>query len=247
MLSAMKRVPAPETIPLRVIGRIESCFRQKFATPRQPHLAPGSTARLSIDPALLPEHSLKGLEEFSHVWLIFHFHLNTNKIFRPKIHPPRLKGKTIGVFATRSPHHPAAIGLTLARLERIEGGVLSLSGIDLIDGTPILDVKPYIPQYDSVPSAAAGWTQRLPPNDMDVAFGAGALRDLGRADDPVALKSLITDILRHDPRNVRDRSQMREGKELAFLLHDCDVRFHIRGRTATVTAVEHGATRPPRR
>lgn len=234
-------------IPVRVIGVLESCFRQKFATPRQPHLVPGSTARLRLDADLLPEHSLDGLSEFSHVWLLFHFHLNTNKTFRPKIHPPRLKGKTIGVFASRSPHHPTPIGLTLARLEKVEGDTLYLAGIDLIDGTPILDVKPYIPLYDSVPHAKAGWTEKVPPFQMEVRFTAGALKDLSSAAKPAALESLITDVLRNDPRNMRDRSQMREGKELAFLLEDCDVHFHIKGSTATVIAIEYGATRPPHR
>lgn len=234
-------------IPVRVIGVLESCFRQKFATPRQPHLAPGSTARLRLDSDLLPEHSLDGLCEFSHVWLLFHFHLNTNKTFRPKIHPPRLKGKTVGVFATRSPHHPSPIGLTLARLEKIEGDTLYLAGIDLIDGTPIIDVKPYIPQYDSVPSAKAGWTERVAPHEMEVRFTAEAKRDMAGGARPGAFEALVRDVLSHDPRNTRDRSQMKDGKELAFLLEDCDVRFHIRGRVATVTAVERGATRSPHR
>lgn len=246
-VSISRKKPAAETVPLRVIGRLESCFRQKFATPRQPHLAPGSTARLKIDPDLLPEHSLSGLEEFSHVWLIFHFHLNTNKIFLPKIHPPRLKGGTIGIFASRSPHHPAPVGLTAARLNRVEAGVLHLSGVDLVDGTPIFDVKPYIPRYDSIPSAAAGWTRRVPDDTMDVVFSPAALADLGHAADPAALKGLIVDILSHDPRNARDRAQMKEDKELAFLLNDCDVRFRVRGRTATVASLEHGSRRAPHR
>ena len=104
---------------LRPIGLIESCFREKFGTPRQGALVPRAPARLRIRPEFIPEQSLVGLSEFSHVWLIFHFNLNTNKAFLSKIHPPRLQGKTMGVFASRSPHRPCPIGLTLARLKAV--------------------------------------------------------------------------------------------------------------------------------
>src|SRR3989338_8020306 len=122
----------PEAPGLKIIGVLESCFQEKFGTPRQPHLVPGSFARLKIYPEYAPEHSLSGLSEFSHVWLLSWFHLATNKSFHPKIHPPRLKGGKIGVFASRSPHRPNPVGLSLTKLERVEKDTLYLSGIDLI-------------------------------------------------------------------------------------------------------------------
>ena len=226
------------SIPMKVIGTLESCFRRKFGTPRQGHLVPTSTAKLKIKAEFLPEHSLKGLEEFSHVWLLFHFHLNTNKTFRCKIHPPRLRGKTIGVFASRSPHRPSPIGLTLARLERIEGDTLYLSNVDLIDGAPILDVKPYILACDHAPDASSGWIGRHPPPELKVEFSPSALRDLGGlGPQGKGLKTLISETLRSDPRNVRDRSQMKEGKDLALILNDCDIHFEVRDGAAVVLTI----------
>src|SRR6185295_2354007 len=95
----------------RTIGVLRSCFREKFGTPRQPHLAPGATASLTVAPAFKPEQSLQALERFSHVWLLAYLHLTTNRRFIPKVHPPRLKNKTVGLFASRSPHRPSPIGL----------------------------------------------------------------------------------------------------------------------------------------
>lgn len=232
---------------LRVIGRIESPFRQKFTTPRQPGLAPTALSRLRLDPALAPRDALRGLSEFSHVWLLWQFHLNTNKAYRPVVHPPRLKGRTVGVFATRSPHRPSPIGLTLARLERVEDDCLVLSGLDLIDGTPIVDLKPYIPEYDHAPGARVGWVGRVEPERLEVRFSPLALRGLAAAADPAALEKLIVEVLSSDPRNPRDRAQRREGKELGFLLGDVDVCFRIDGRTAVVLLVEPGSKRKPTR
>lgn len=181
----------------------------------------------------MPEHSLRGLEGFSHVWLLPYFHLNTNKDFRPVIHPPRLKGKTIGVFASRSPHRPSPIGLSLAKLDKIEGSTLHLSGIDLVDGTPILDIKPYVPASDCLPKARSGWTTRLPKAEFSVAFTAQAAKAARQA----GLRRLITSVLRHETRNPRDRSQLKPGKPLEILLHDYAVRFSVRGKRALVDRI----------
>lgn len=220
--------------PVQVIGVLESCFKEKFGTPRQPHLAPGSTARLRVRARYNPAHSLAGLAEFSHVWLLSWFHLNTNKTFHPKIHPPRLKGGKIGVFASRSPHRPNPIGLSLARLERVEGATLHLSGIDLIDGTPILDVKPYLPFSDAAQAPAAGWVPENAFPELEVILSPRALKD---TEGDAALRRLITDALRHDPRNRRDATQMREGAPLEFFLCDREVGFSILGGTAMVSRV----------
>ena len=225
---------------MQVIGVLESCFKEKFATPRQPHLAPGSTARLRIHPRYSPEHSLAGLEKFSHVWLVSWFHLNTNKTFHPKIHPPRMKGGKIGVFASRSPHRPNPLGLSLAKLEGVEGDTLLLSGIDLVHDTPILDVKPYLPFSDSAPAPSTGWVPDHAFPELAVELSGRALRDLERCGpaEAEALRGLITDVLRHDPRNSRDATQMKEGAELEFFISDREVHFSVLGGTATVSRVE---------
>jgi len=140
------------SLTLTPIGHIKSMFHQKNGTPRQSGLIKSARASLTINKAVFnnPEHSLEDLSSFSHVWLIWVFHANGGVAVKAKVAPPRLKGKRVGVFSTRSPHRPCPIGLTLAKVERVEGATVHLSGIDLIDGTPVLDVKPYIPQYDSV-------------------------------------------------------------------------------------------------
>nr|XP_020746646.1 tRNA (adenine(37)-N6)-methyltransferase isoform X3 [Odocoileus virginianus texanus] len=133
------------------IGYLESCFSAKNGTPRQPSICSHSRACLRIRKSIFnnPEHSLMGLEQFSHVWILFVFHKNGHLSCKAKVQPPRLNGAKTGVFSTRSPHRPNAIGLTLAKLERVEGGAVYLSGIDMIHGTPVLDIKPYIADYDS--------------------------------------------------------------------------------------------------
>ncbi|XP_022455958.1 tRNA (adenine(37)-N6)-methyltransferase isoform X1 [Delphinapterus leucas] len=145
--------PALETGNLLTepIGYLESCFSAKNGTPRQPSICSHSRACLRIRKSIFnnPEHSLMGLEQFSHVWILFVFHKNGHLSCKAKVQPPRLNGVKTGVFSTRSPHRPNAIGLTLAKLEKVEGGAIYLSGIDMIHGTPVLDIKPYIADYDS--------------------------------------------------------------------------------------------------
>ncbi|KAL4640453.1 tRNA (adenine(37)-N6)-methyltransferase isoform X1 [Arapaima gigas] len=136
-----------ETVP---IGYISSCFSAKNGTPRQPAVCRSSRATLRIQKAVFnnPEHALVGLEHYSHVWIIFLFHKNGHLSYKAKVKPPRLNGQRVGLYSTRTPHRPNALGLTLAKLDKITGDTLYLSGIDIISGTPVLDIKPYIPDYD---------------------------------------------------------------------------------------------------
>ena len=159
------------------VGVLRSCFRECRGTPRQGSFAPSTRGYIQFNKNI-PSDSLEGLTEFTHVWIVFVFHKNTNlhhskrahqshggsHSFRSKIKPPKLKGKSVGVFATRTPHRPNAIGITLARVESIEGRKVLLSALDLLDGTPILDIKPYVTPYDSVVDAGIPhWCGSLPP------------------------------------------------------------------------------------
>lgn len=137
-----------QTVP---IGYISSCFSVKNGTPRQPTICGPSRAELRIQQSVFnnPEHALVGLEHYSHVWVIFLFHKNGHLSYKAKVKPPRLNGQRVGVYSTRSPHRPNALGLTLAKLDKIAGDSIHLSDIDMIAGTPVLDIKPYIPEYDS--------------------------------------------------------------------------------------------------
>ena len=133
------------------VGWLESCFTRRNGTPRQPGLAPAAASRLRVRWGTCPAHTLDGLGAFSHVWLLFVFDQNRGgpDVVKAKVKPPRLDGAPTGLFACRTPHRPNPIGLSLVRLERVEGDTLYFMGADLIDGTPILDIKPYIPYADA--------------------------------------------------------------------------------------------------
>ncbi|XP_053677111.1 uncharacterized protein LOC128727245 [Anopheles nili] len=131
------------------IGVIKTVFNDKRAVPRQASLASAILSRIDISSKVFnnPGHSLEGLENFSHLWIIYHFHRNPNHA-KAKVAPPRLDGERVGVFSTRSPHRPCPIGLSLVQLDRIDDSKVYFYGTDMVDGTPVLDIKPYIPQYD---------------------------------------------------------------------------------------------------
>lgn len=131
------------------IGVIKTVFNEKRAVPRQASLASALLSRIDIASSTFnnPAHSLEGLENFSHLWIIYHFHRNPNHA-KAKVAPPRLGGERVGVFSTRSPHRPCPIGLSLVQLDRVEDNKVFFLGTDMVDGTPVLDIKPYIPQYD---------------------------------------------------------------------------------------------------
>lgn len=132
------------------IGVVNSWFPEKRGTPRQPGVSGSARGKLTLHNTVFtnPEHALEGLEEYSHMWILFHFHRNDSTHIRAKVAPPRLNGARMGVFATRSPHRPCPIGLSLVQIDKVEGNVIFFSGVDMVDGTPVLDIKPYIPQYD---------------------------------------------------------------------------------------------------
>ncbi|XP_063372816.1 tRNA (adenine(37)-N6)-methyltransferase [Cydia amplana] len=137
-------------IAYRAIGVIETSFQNKRGVPRQPSVLAKARGTVVIDPSIFnnPEHALSGLEEFSHMWIIFHFHATESSNVPAKVSPPRLGGERRGVFSTRSPHRPCPIGLSLVKIQSIEGNRIYFFGVDMVNGTPVLDIKPYIPQYD---------------------------------------------------------------------------------------------------
>lgn len=226
-----EKCPDPASVPSttdpfladwRPIGTFQSCFRTKNGTPRQSGLSPAAVGALVLHGPDLnggihnPHYALQGLSEFSHVWLIFVFHRNNGpkSFVKTKVCPPRLKER-VGLFSTRSPHRPNPIGLTLAKIEAVKEDRIELSGIDLIQDTPILDIKPYIPDYDAprVPDVdsetevrAPAWINH-PDDDLNVIFSPRADQQLTHlADDPdlgrFELKPAICEVLRADPRSV---------------------------------------------
>ncbi|KAL0337799.1 UNVERIFIED_CONTAM: tRNA (adenine(37)-N6)-methyltransferase [Sesamum calycinum] len=215
--------------PMAPIGIVHSCFSTRNGTPRQPLLVPLAKASLIFDPARVPEASLEGLEGYSHCWIIYVFHLNTDleklwkhpsqSKFKAKVRVPRLKGERIGVFATRSPHRPCPIGLTVAKVEAVHGNAVVLSGVDLVDGTPILDIKPYLPYCDNIQEATVpDWVKVDDALAIaSVNFSEGFLSSLAACwllvekkslyASPDEFQSLIRQVLSWDIRSVSQRSR----------------------------------------
>jgi tRNA (adenine37-N6)-methyltransferase len=229
-------------ITVKPIGFIRSCYKEKFGTPRQSGLAVSSHAIIELLPHVQPEESLSGLETFSHIWLIFLFHQNTNNAFSAKVSPPRLAGKKMGVFATRSPHRPNFIGLSLVSLEKIEKNKLYLSGIDLVDGTPILDIKPYLADAESVPNASSGWTAGLETKTLPVKFDQNALNDAATIAHKAKLIALIQETLSLDPRPTiykgDDLSPNPYREIYGCLIDDYNVQFSINEGIVTVLSIK---------
>jgi tRNA-Thr(GGU) m(6)t(6)A37 methyltransferase TsaA len=186
-----------------VIGTIHSCFKEKFGIPRQPGLVPLARAQLELHAPYDDPAALDGLETCSHLWIQFVFHANRRTEWKAKVRPPRLGGnQRLGVFATRSPVRPSPIGLSVVQLigiTRVAGKCqLELAGIDVLDGTPVLDIKPYVPYVDCVPDAF-NHLAPAPPANLQVSFSATANAQLQQRDDS-EVQHLIEQVLQQDPR-----------------------------------------------
>lgn len=194
---------------IQPIGIVHSCFKEKFAIPRQPALAPAATGEIELFAPYNDPVALEGLEEISHLWLSFIFHqtlasahLPTNSKPQLRVRPPRLGGnKKVGVFATRSTHRPNALGLSVVKLDGIRNNRLQISGIDLLDGTPLVDIKPYLPYADNVGIAFNHLADQA-PELIEVEFTPAALQAVllhqTRIDQPI--QALIEQMLAQDPK-----------------------------------------------
>ena len=186
---------------MKIIAHIRSDFKEKFGIPRQSGLCEGLFQRIVFEPEYRVEEALRGIEGFSHLWLIWQFSEAVRDGWSPTVRPPRLGGnKRMGVFATRSPYRPNPLGLSSVKLHGIErseneGCVLIVSGADLLDGTPIYDIKPYLPYADSHPDAKGGFTDRTIQAPLRIHFPE-ELRVLL----PEEKVSGLMDVLREDPR-----------------------------------------------
>jgi tRNA-Thr(GGU) m(6)t(6)A37 methyltransferase TsaA len=223
--------------PMRAIARISSQFPTKFGVPRQAGLVPELRARVVFEPEFRNPDALRGLEGFSHLWLIWVFSASAREGWSPTVRPPRLGGnERMGVFATRSPFRPNPIGLSAVRLESVEtdpalGPVLNVRGADLMDGTPILDIKPYVPYADAVPGASEGFA-RAPGAALPVVFPPELLARV-----PEALRPALTGVLAQDP---RPRYQHDPDRVYGFAFAGLEIRFRADGDAITVCAVEPG-------
>ncbi len=229
------------TINITPIGIITSCFKEKFGIPRQPGLVKDSSAVLELYPEFAREEAVRELEGFSHIWVIFVFHKASGKNWKPTVRPPRLGGnKKVGVFASRSPFRPNPVGISAVKLEKIEAAngkiLLYLSGIDILDQTPVIDIKPYLPYSDIIESATGGFALSAPDAKLEVDFLQNVIEICGKEERNFPnLQKIIIQILENDPRPAYYSSQ-KSDKEKTFgiKIFDFDLKWEIKNNKIVV-------------
>jgi tRNA-Thr(GGU) m(6)t(6)A37 methyltransferase TsaA len=252
----MKPDDARPTLEVRAIGVVRSPFTELAEAPRQPRAAEGVPGRIELFPGMGLEDAVADLEGWEHVWVIFWFHRTHH--YRPKVLPPRSERKR-GVLSTRSPHRPNPIGLSVLRLVKVEGLVLHVEDLDLVDGTPVLDLKPYVPWTDAIPSARTGWLE--PPEghkpggerpadprptwDVELAPRAAAqLAWLADEGVEVDLRARLVQALALGPQPHAYRRIKRDARGLRIAVKEWYARFEVvrdeRGERIVVSAIESG-------
>ena len=222
-------------VTIQPIARMRSDFSTKFGIPRQSGLVEQLRSTIVFEPEFRNPDALRGIEEFSHLWIIWQFSEAVRQSWSPTVRPPRLGGNTrMGVFATRSPFRPNNLGLSSVRLLEVEqteafGTVLHVGGADLMDGTPIFDIKPYISYSDCHPDAAGGFTDRTGEFLLDVDFPRQLLEKL-----PPDKREAALAVLSHDPRPSYQRSETRV---YGLIFAGFDIRFTVREERLTVREV----------
>lgn len=225
-----------ETVPVHIIARIRSQFLEKFGIPRQSGLVEELKARVVFEPEYRDPQALRGLEGFSHIWLIWQFSRSMGAGWSPTVRPPRLGGnERMGVFATRSPFRPNPMGLSCVKLEKVElstseGPVLWVAGADLMDGTPIYDIKPYLPYADCKPQAVGGFASAPKEATLTVDFPSQLLERV-----PQELREALSGVLAQDPRPTYHHDPQRV---YGMAFGGLQVRFTVDGDRLTVVEVE---------
>ena len=218
------------------IAYIRTDFSDKFGIPRQSGRAPSLMGRIVFEPKFRTPDAIRGIEGFSHLWLIFDFSKAHREGFSPVVRPPRLGGnRRVGVFASRSPFRPNPIGLTCVKLERVEfdeneGHVLIVSGVDLLNMTPIIDIKPYIPFADSHPDAVGSYADEESGHKLHVVFPDALLSII-----PENKRAALIECLSDDP---RPSYQHDPNRKYSMRYSSFDVHFHINGSTLEVVGVD---------
>ncbi len=223
-------------INLKPIARIKTSFPAKFGIPRQSMLVSSLTGKIIFEKEFRDPNALRGLEEYSHLWIIWMFSESITEEWSPTVRPPRLGGnKRMGVFATRSPFRPNPLALSCVKIENIElntqdGPVITVSGIDMLDNTPILDIKPYLPHIDSIPDAKGGFSAITAKQKLSVIFTVHAAGKI-----PPSLLPILEEILSQDPRPHYQNDPLRE---YGFTFEKYEIRFTVCDQTLTVQSIE---------
>ena len=227
-------MPMNKELTIRPVAHIRSDFKEKFGIPRQSGRAPSLHAEIVFTPDYRHPDFLRGIEGFSHLWLLFDFSLTRGKPLSPTVRPPRLGGNTrVGVFASRSPFRPNYIGLSCVKLEEVkqtdEGCVLIISGADLLDGTPILDIKPYLPFADRIDDAVGGYADAHEHERLDLNFPEELLEKI-----PPEKRAGLCECLKDDPRPSYQEDERIYG--MAF--DEFQIRFQVKNGVLTVVRIE---------
>lgn len=229
---------APPNLTLAPIGVVHSPFRQRREAPRQPALCENISGTIELYRGNRFEACLTDIDTWSHIWVIFWFHVNEN--WRPMVQPPR-GYKRRGVFATRSPHRPNPLGLSAVKLERRKGLILEVSSLDILDGTPVLDLKPYVPYTDAIPTANGGWPELAAADEFDVTFAPRAEREFAFL-GPIgaSLREELQRVLLVGPKQPKYRRirKLEDGYQISIEVWRA--RFRVDGQTITVTHLASG-------
>lgn len=232
-----------QSFQFNIIGHIESPYKEKFAIPRQPGLVQGGFGRLHLHSPFNDPNGVRGLTQFSHIWVLFVFHQTMSGGWKPLVRPPRLGGNDkMGVFATRSTFRPNPIGMSLVELKGVSTEnnqvILELGSLDLVDGTPVIDIKPYLPFAEAITTAKAGYAQDVPSDNMQVIFSPLVQEELIKyqANYP-GLAIFIEQVLMQDPRPAY-KKQSNEARDYAVHLLDFNVRWRVIDNVTEVFAIE---------
>jgi tRNA-Thr(GGU) m(6)t(6)A37 methyltransferase TsaA len=225
----------------RPIGVVRSPFRERAEAPRQTAAARDARGTIELLPGHDFEHALEDIEMWPYLWVLFWFHLNEG--WRPKVLPPRSE-KRRGLFATRAPYRPNPIGMSVVKLEKADGLVLHVSALDMLDGTPVLDLKPYVSYADALADAEGGWLETAldPQPGFEVEIGEVAARELGYLRDSwnIELEEAIRRVLVLGPQQHPYRRIRRVGDEMVLSVKDFRARFTVDGRRIVVHAITSG-------
>ena len=223
------------------VAFIESPYQEKFAVPRQPRLVPSATGRIKLLGELNCAEAIRGIEQFSHLWLLFLFDQNLEAGWKPTVRPPRLGGnERIGVFASRATFRPNGIGMSAVELKGVvkehDQYYLEVGSVDLVNNTPIIDIKPYVPYSDAIPNANGGYASEE-PETCQVKFSDSALKTLASRRNGATEQTVIEQVLAQDPRPAYKKNKP-DSKEYAVNLYDLNVKFMVENKLVTVTAID---------
>jgi tRNA-Thr(GGU) m(6)t(6)A37 methyltransferase TsaA len=231
----------PVIYPIDAVGVVHSCFKEKFGIPRQPGLVSEARATIELLPPYNRPEAVRGLEQFTHIWVIFIFHECLRAQWKPTVRPPRLGGNTrIGVFASRATYRPNPIGMSPVELEKVETNndkvILHLKGVDLLDGTPVIDIKPYIPYADNIPHATGGFAEHAPQSKFEITFSDEAQQIIQQQQQHYPhLQQMITQLLEIDPRPAYKEGD--EGRIYGMKLYEFDLKWKIEGERVVVVGL----------